>query len=318
MNATLRERLIRAEQEFLLAVISSNEESLQDFSREWTQLAHEIESVKAAGRLDGNTALLLSQISLAIENTTNCMLESGAILQETQNCSISDFIQDIPSGNPSIASLPPQAIAPYHLLFSNLPSSITPCILGQHKLLDSYAYCWLMDNIHDPYPNSVQTRIIIDLSGTSEAQVELWFREVRDSIGWSKLSRDFFADSVNATVATARRVYLERDKGVSFDVVFAFTAVKASAETLFSEHPALQGKSVDTESALAIQTMAMKDSYMGPFPDQSIIDPESILVPPQVDLPAPQLPSPTCQIVMRAKRKIPPRHLHCWLQATTW
>jgi len=69
-----------------------------------------------------------------------------------------------------------------------------------------------MQNIHDPYPNSAQTRIIGDISGTSAAQVELWFQEVRDSIGWSTLSHDFFAGSVNATVAAALQVFLERER----------------------------------------------------------------------------------------------------------
>ena len=288
MNPTLRERLIHAEQHFLLAVISNDEESLKVFFQEWSQLARDIENTKAAGRLDDNTAHLLSKVSQAIESVTVCMLESGSILQDTLTCSISDFVQDIPSDDPSIASHHSQAIAPYRLLFSDLPS---PTILGQQKLLDSYAYCWLMQNIHDPYPNSVQTRIISDTSGSSVAQVELWFQEARDSIGWSKLSRDFFAGSVNATVAAARRVYLERDMNISFDIVFAFTAVKAFAETLFSECPPLQGKDVDTASVGTIRTMAMdQDHRMGYSPGEYIIDPDGILVPPQVDLPAPPDP----------------------------
>jgi len=275
MNATLRERLIRAEQQFLLAVASIDEETLtlKDFSQEWSQLAHDIQRVEAAGQLNDDTALLLSQVSRAIENTANCMLESGAILQETQTCSLSDFIQDIPSDDPSsIASPHPHAIAPCHLLFSSLSSSMTPSILGQQKSLDPFAYRWLIQNIHNPYPSSAQTRTISDVSGTSTAQVELWFREARDSIGWSKLSHDFFAGSVNATVAAARRVYLERDRNISFDIVFAFTVVKAFAETLFSKHPSLQGKNVK---------MAMDQL------DESGIDPEGIPVPTQANLPAP-------------------------------
>jgi hypothetical protein len=127
-----------------------------------------------------------------------------------------------------------------------------------------------------------------DISGTSAAQVELWFQEVRDSIGWSKLSHEFFADSVNATVAAARRVYLERDKNISFDIVFAFTGVKTSAETLFSEFPPLQGKDVDTGSVGTIRTMAMgQDHCMGSSLGDYIIDPDSILVPPQIGCPAP-------------------------------
>ena len=284
MSPTLREQLIRAEQHFLLAVASNDEESLKVFSQEWSQLARDIENTKAAGRLDDNTAHLLSETSQAIENMAVCVLESGDILQESLTRSIGDLIRDIPSGDTSIASLHPQAIAPCRLLFSNLPSSK---ILGEQNLLDSYAYCWLMQNIHDPYPNSVQTQIISDISGTSVAQVELWFQEVRDSIGWSKLSYDFFAGSVNATVAAARRIYLEHDKNISFDIVFAFTAVKAFAETLFLEYPPLQGKNVDMGSN---RTMAMdQDRHVG-SPGEYIIDPDSVLVLPQVGLPAPPDP----------------------------
>ena len=284
MNATLHERLIRAEQQFLLAVVSNDEESSRVFSQEWSQLKQDMASVVVAGHLDDDTALLLSQVSWAVENIASCMLESDAILQEAQTRSMSEFIQDIPSGPSSITPPHPRAVAPYHLLFSNLPSSTTPSILGQQKLLDSFAYHWLRQNIHNPYPSSVQTRIISDASGTSTAQVELWFQEIRDSIGWSKLSYDLFAGSVNATVAAARRVYIERDRSISFDIVFAFTSVKASAETLFSEHLTLRGKSTKSASAQAIPTVVM-DQYhpIGRFPDESITEPEGIIVPPQVD-----------------------------------
>ena len=284
MSTTLRERLIRAEQHFLLAVASGDEDSYNTFSQEWIQFARDIENTKAAGRLDDSTAHLLSKVSRAIESMTGCMLESG-ILQESLTSSISEIILDIPVGDPPIASHHFQAIAPCRLLFSNPPSST---ILGYKKLLDSYAYCWLMQNIHNPYPNSMQMQIISDVSGTSTAQVELWFQEARDSIGWNKLSRDFFADSANATVAAARRVYLEHDKNISFDVVFAFTAVKAFAETLFSENPLLHGKNDNMGSARAIRTMATDRDYnTGSFTGEFIFDPEGTLVPPRVDYPAP-------------------------------
>ena len=283
MNATLRERLIRAEQRTLLAIISGDEESLEAFSQEWSQLRDDIKSIKAARQLDDHTALLIYEVSHAIENTTLCMLESGAMLQESLTRSINDFIQNIPFDDPSTASLHSQAIAPCHLLFSDLPSSAISKILGQQKLLDSYGYSWLMQNIHDPYPNSRQTQIISDISDTSAAQVELWFQEVRDSIGWSKLSHDFFAGSVNATVAAARRVFLERDRNISFDIVFAFTTVKAFAETLFLECPALERKKDGTESITAIRTTEGQDRDMGSSPDDYIDNPDSILVHPQVD-----------------------------------
>ncbi|KAI0257184.1 hypothetical protein BJV78DRAFT_1150165 [Lactifluus subvellereus] len=214
MKATLRERLIRVEQQFLLAVVSSDEESLSIFAQEWSQLTHDIKSVSLVGTLDENTALLLSHVSQVIDNMTCCMLESGAILQEAQSCSIGQFILDVPPGDESRVSHHPQEIAPCHLLFSNLPSSTAPGILGQQKFLDSYAYHWLMQNIHDPYPTSMQMQTIGDVSRASVTQVELWFREVRDSIGWTKLSHEFFAGATDATVAAARRVYLEGDMNI--------------------------------------------------------------------------------------------------------
>jgi hypothetical protein len=287
MNGTLRERLIRAEQQFLLAVVAGDEESLKAFSQEWSRFRDDIKSIKTARRLDDQTALLLSKVSRAMESTTLCVLESGDILQESLTRSITDVMQNIPFDDPSTASLHSQAIAPCRLLFSDLPFSTIPKILGQQELLDSYAYSWLMQNIHDPYPNSAQTRIISDISATSAAQVELWFQEVRDSIGWSKLSRDFFAGSVNATVAAARRVFLERERNrnISFDIVFAFTAVKASAEMLFMEYPALQRKNVDTGSITGIRTMDMgQDHHMGSSPGDYINNSDSILVRPQVNL----------------------------------
>jgi hypothetical protein len=290
MNPTLRERLIRAEQQSLLAIVAGDEESLEAFSQEWSQLRDDIKSIKAARRLDDHTSLLLSEVSRAIESTALCMLESGAILQESLTRSITDCIQNsiqnIPFDDPSTASLHSQAIAPRHLLFSELPSSKIPKILGQQKLLDSYAYSWLIQNIHDPYPNSAQTQIISDISDTPAAQVELWFQEVRDSIGWSKLSRDFFAGSVNATISAARRVFLERERNrnISFDIVFAFTIVKASAERLFSEYTPFQGKDVDTGPITAIRIMDMgQDHHMGSSVDY-INGPDSILVHPQVNL----------------------------------
>ena len=282
MHATLHERLIRAEQQALLAIISGDEECLEAFSQEWSLLRDDIKTIKAGGQLDDHTALLIYKVSRAIENTTLCVLESRDILQESTR-SITDFFQNIPFDDSSTASPHSQAVVPRRLLFPDLPSSAIPKILGQQKLLDSYAYSWLTQNIHDPYPSSAQVQMISDISDASTAQVELWFQEVRDSIGWSKLSHDFFAGSVSATVAAARRVFLkrERDRNISFDIVFAFTAVKASAETLFSEYPALQGKNVDRGSITAIRTV-----NMGSSPDDYINNTDSILVSPQVNLQA--------------------------------
>jgi Homeobox KN domain/Mating-type protein beta 1 len=238
MKATLREQVIRVEQQFLLSIISNDENSLQIFAQEWSQLAN---ALKVDGKLNEDTALLLSQVSQVIDHIACCILESGAISNEAYSYSMGHFILNVPPDVQSGVSCRPQEIPPCHLLFPSLPSTKSG-ILGQQSLLDFYAHRWLMQNIHDPYPTSLQMQTMGDVSGTSVAQVELWFQEVRDAIGWTKLSHEFFAGSKGATIAAAQRVYLKGDMSLPFDVLFAFTSVKAYAETFFLEHPALQAE----------------------------------------------------------------------------
>lgn len=244
MEATLRERLVNLKQRSLLAILSRNEEALEENFQEWSQLLNHIKGFQGNKKIDDETALLFSQVSGSIESMASCMLQSQAMLQDAQSQFINYITHEIPPNTFETSSHPPPPIAPYHLLFSHHPSSVQ-ATLGKHNALDAYAYRWLMQNLHNPYPTIMQMQDLGKISGTSAVQVEIWFKEMRDSIGWTKLSRDFFAGSPDATVAAARRVYLERDNDVPFDVIFAFTAAKAFAETHFVEHPALQKKSVE-------------------------------------------------------------------------
>jgi len=138
-----------------------------------------------------------------------------------------------------------------------------------------------MQNLHNPYPTIIQLQVLGDLSGTSAAQVEIWFKEIRDAIGWTKLSREFFASSPGATVAAAKRVYLERDNDIPFGVIFAFTAVKASAEAHFRKHPALQDHYFDKDHGLSWALPGVPEAQ-GHY-----VDSEGIFVPFVVDFSTP-------------------------------
>ena len=236
MNATLRDRLILVEQLFLLAVVAQDETTVEEFSLELSHLIHHFKAVEASGDLDDDTTLLLSRVSQVVRATTQCMLECEDVLKDSQtgliNCSgfppPSDDLLSVSTSGPTFTPLYP--------LFSPVSSSGTLGILGHNKLLDTSAYRWLTHNMHNPYPTSTRLQIIGDESMTSVGQVELWFQEARDSIGWTKLSDEFFTGSINATITAAKRVYLEHDHTLPFCIAFAFSKVKASIETLFTEH----------------------------------------------------------------------------------
>ena len=236
MNATLRDRLILVEQLFLLAVVAQDETVREKFSLEVSQLACHLKAVEASGDLDDNTILLLSRVSQAIRATTQCMLGCEDILNEAQTCLLSCSSLPLPPDDLLSVSTSPPTLTEYPLLFSS--SSGSTGILGHDKLLDACAHRWLVRNIHNPYPTSTQLQIIRDESMTSVERAELWFQEARDVIGWTRLSDEFFTGSINATIASARRVYLEHDDTIPFCIAFAFSKVKATLETLFAEHPA--------------------------------------------------------------------------------
>ena len=237
MNATLRDRLILVEQQFLISVVANDEAALEDFFREWSQLTRHFKAVEASGDLDDSTIILLSHVSRVIKATADCMLECEAILNDAQSYSMNDPL-NLLSNNTLSVSTNPLSFPSHRLLFSNISPSGTLGILGQKKLLDAHAYRWLTQNIHNPYPSSTQLQTICDESMTSVAHAELWFQEVRDTIGWTRLSNEFFGGSLSATVTTAKRVYLEHDSAIPFGIAFTFAAVKASMEALFFEYPA--------------------------------------------------------------------------------
>lgn len=239
MDATLRDKLVLVEQRFLIAVVSHDEAALRDVFQEWSRLFRHFQAAKASGTLDDNTTLLLSRISQAIKATTEYMLECEDIALEAQKSSISSSNSSLPLDGLLSASTNQTTIAPCHLVFSPISSSGKPSVLGRSKILDACAYRWFMQNMHNPYPTSTQLQVIGDESNTSVAQVELWFQEARDSVGWTSLSHEFFTGSLDATITIAKRVYLEHDDTVPFRIRFAFFKVKAFIETLFLEETAL-------------------------------------------------------------------------------
>ncbi|KAH9004062.1 hypothetical protein EDB86DRAFT_2126918 [Lactarius hatsudake] len=262
MNATLRDRLILVEQLFLIAVVAQDETAVKKFSLELSRLVHHFKAVEASGGLDDNTTLLLSRVSQVITATTQCMQECEDILKDAQTRLISNSGLPLPSDDLLPVSTSRPTFTPY-LLFSHTSSSGTG-ILGHNKLLDACAYRWLMQNMHNPYPTPTQLQIIGGESMTSVAQAELWFQEARDSVGWTRLSHEYFTGSLNATVTAAKRVYLEHDNSIPFCIAFAFSNVKASMETLLAERPALPtpltGCSTQALRALADDSNSLLDN----------------------------------------------------------
>ena len=240
MNATLRDRLILVEQLFLIAVVGQDETAREKFSLELSQLIHHFKTVEACAGLDDDTTLLLSRVAQGIRATTQCMLECEDVLKDAQTDLLNCSSLPLPSDDQCPVATNHPRYTPYPLLLCHVPSSGALSVLGHNKVLDASAYRWLLQNMYNPYPTSTQLQTIGNESMTSVAQVEIWFQEARDSVGWTKLSDEFFTGSHSATITAAKRIYVEHDDStIPFRIAFAFSQVKASMETLFAEHSAL-------------------------------------------------------------------------------
>lgn len=246
MDATLRDRLILLEQNFLIAVGAHDEAALEDFYQKWSLLFRHFQAVEASGGLDNGTALLLSHVSQAIGATTQCMLECEDVLKDTQTRLMGCLPLPLDDLFPVATSC--STYTPSRLLFSDNSSSGTLGILGHHKLLDTCAYRWLKQNMHNPYPTFAQLQTIGAESMVSVTHAEVWFQEARDVVGWTRLSDEFFGGTLDATIHAAKRVFLKHDGSIPFSIIFAFSAVNARMETLFSEHPASIAEHVGSEA----------------------------------------------------------------------
>lgn len=98
----------------------------------------------------------------------------------------------------------------------------------------SQGFCWLIKNLHDPYPSRREKASMAETSGVPIRTIETWFVNTRRRIGWTSLLDSHFQGSRALMVDTAHRVYENWGDGlVSEDVSQQFLRIRSTLMGLY-------------------------------------------------------------------------------------
>nr|AGS09286.1 a1 homeodomain mating type protein [Heterobasidion annosum] len=223
----LRRRLLRAEQQFLDAVVEGPQ-ALKSFYDSWTSLGHEIEYAVRHRTLGPDIYSVVEVVSASIQILATEFLDTHFQMQSLTD----DFMSELGDtlsrfGLSEDPSLPVISDDQNH---SEKTQSFT--LATPHPSSYASAYEWLLDNLHNPYPSPDVKSQLAQAHGLSPKAIGTWFKQVRQEIGWSTLSGEIFSGSRSKTTRAASLAYISRDPDLPENVKHAFCVVRDKLERL--------------------------------------------------------------------------------------
>ena len=245
MDSSLRERLLTAEVDFFLA-LSREDKSIQSFEATWDALTQDLSRALRSHALSEETIELAhtiaSRISVLSDVFLDIRIRMDDITSKLKNdvdgifstLSLADTPRNVPLQQRSITHplQTPSAIdhSISQPMFDRAKTSTIPVYIAA-------AYRWLLENLHDPYPSVAKKESIADGAGTDVRHVNSWFINIRRRIGWTALSKKYFAGSRAETVDAAYRVLVAEDpeRPLEPDIRLDFMKMMVDAEGLYAE-----------------------------------------------------------------------------------
>ncbi|PPQ63795.1 hypothetical protein CVT24_004337 [Panaeolus cyanescens] len=197
----LRQKLLEAEEAFLLAV-SQGPEALVDFGHSWSELQMSLEIAMEGGTVEDEVVHLAHHVFTAIEVLAARFLELEEDIEtftEIRQAEISNMISDLSLEDGLSQTGRRQSID------SSNRASNPPYLVEVHK--------WLMNNLHNPYPNKQQKKLLAESTSSSVKDIESWFISARKQIGWTRLCAESFNNKRAAIVRAATCYFASQSQG---------------------------------------------------------------------------------------------------------
>ncbi|TFY80027.1 hypothetical protein EWM64_g3982 [Hericium alpestre] len=233
MVQTLQSRFLAAEEHFL-AAFTAGPQAMAAFDDTWTSLSVEFKSAMNIQQVDSQTSRIADTVASRIAILSEHLLALHSqvdTLSTTFKSRCLDILSCANADPPPTAHAP--SVAPTSPTVAHPPSSFPYSNSGFGvPSLDMLASQWLLANLHDPYPSSFLKNSWASSCGCSVKDVQVWFAEARQHIGWTALAREKFAGCRRDTSEVASRAYSE-DQGqlnLPCDVRRAFTAIRTNAD----------------------------------------------------------------------------------------
>lgn len=232
MDAAIQSRLTRSEEE-LLSALTTGEESLFSYEKNWLSLQQDISHASNIGQLSDETLTIAHTVASRILKIVDCFLN----IRDKHQYFTSQFhgdLEDVLQGclldvSPREPAVNPPAEKTAFQRSQDAPSLPLPQFIAP-------AYSWLLDNIHNPYPPPETKSLLARESGSSLTPINAWFTSVRRRMGWTKICRNHFGNSRVDTVNAAYRVLVKADstRHLPAEVTQGFISMKVTAEGLYS------------------------------------------------------------------------------------
>lgn len=234
MTSTLDLRLQKAEELFLDALGGIGD--MIAFEKEWSSIQQDVERAVHDGTMDTDTKRDAAVVSQRI----SIIAESFIDLEEECDNLTQSFMEEVHN----ILDSPP-SVSPYT---KTTRRDITP------------AAKWIMANKHDLYPSAAVRNEISRQADWPRKDLDAWFTDARQKIGWTSIRRDLFGGKRAETVEAATSFFVGTSDGLSGPVRLAFTEMEARINEYYSE------RCVNWDSNLLVKGEFCKASHLEPAP----------------------------------------------------
>ncbi|KAH7886126.1 homeodomain protein 1 [Phlebopus sp. FC_14] len=231
MISDLKERFIRAENDFLSSILDSKVDQL-----DWSTLHADFCHAAELGKLDYETTTVAHTVSSRVSIVAKCFMQ----VREEEEKLKSQMLQGVQEVLDAMGRLDINSRSSSPRLLGKSRDCIESSPLPSHppeaSSFIAHAYQWLLDNLHNPYPSlSVKTDIVTK-TGCSMSSLNSWFTSARRRMGWTNICRDRFNNCRADTVDAAYRALVKEDpsRRVLPDLAHAFMVMKVAAEGLYS------------------------------------------------------------------------------------
>nr|AAS46746.1 HD1 homeodomain mating-type protein [Pleurotus djamor] len=219
--------IVDAEAEFIKSILEGSS-SLEAFEKSWNDVVADL-STKP---LDDATADIAHSTAGRIHHLANQILEMHDERNRMHASLLTDFEHLLDQLHLDNSHPPPRR--PRTSSASEPEVAVCPPYIPP-------AYSWLLRNIHNPYPSKGHKLSISRETTTSLASIDTWFLNIRRRIGWTSISKTYFAGSRADTVAAATRALVEdgnKDDAAEplpANIRMAFVQMEATAKELYLE-----------------------------------------------------------------------------------
>ncbi|KAK2461562.1 hypothetical protein APHAL10511_006025 [Amanita phalloides] len=226
MPSTIRQRLLRVEEDLLDAIIGE-ESAMNVLTDSWASLCTDLQMALDARLLDEDTRHLAhitaSRVQIIAESFMEIRSQADAMAFSPEV--VESMLSSLTLSKNNEGTTTRDSLSP-------TPGPSPRCTITSYIRT---AYEWLIRNLHNPYPPKHVKEAIACDTGSAIKDLDNWFIDARRRIGWNQLRRKRFSNKRQEIVRAATKFFTGAGcpESLDPDTEMEFAAIEASAFQLY-------------------------------------------------------------------------------------